>query len=388
MRHTNNPTYVKDIVEDIQRVDERDIMFARQDLFRYFGEDSEAFNEYYRNNPEQLEFDKKISRSVPLGGNNPDDAPIFRSQFKLIDRLGLEEVVDGAPAKKRLKFTEDQAAEKVKAIAKMFGADLVNIGPLKREWTYSYTGCTLGDQKGFLPRGAEIDLSRHPHAIVLGFHMDLRLLASAPYFPTLLATAQAYALSAWTAVRLAETIRMLGYSARAHHFSNYQALLVPVAVDCGMGELSRAGYLLTKEFGLSLRLSAVTTDLPLAHDRPIDIAAQSFCGQCRRCADECPSGAIPKGEKVLHNGVRRWKLDEEKCYAYWHVNGTDCGICMAICPWTKPRTLFHKLNAELASEKGPHQRFMAWADRVVYGKHQPAPPPDYLSQAVRNSFLF
>ena len=101
MRHTNNPTYVKDIVEDIQRVDERDIMFARQDLFRYFGEDSEAFNEYYRNNPEQLEFDKKISRSVPLGGNNPDDAPIFRSQFKLIDRLGLEEVVDGAPAKKK-----------------------------------------------------------------------------------------------------------------------------------------------------------------------------------------------------------------------------------------------------------------------------------------------
>ena len=117
-------------------------------------------------------------------------------------------------------------------------------------------------------------------------------------------------------------------------------------MDCGIGELSRAGYLLTKEYGLGVRISVVTTDMPIQYDQPVDIGVQSFCEQCFICADECPSGAIPFGEKTLHNGLLKWKLDEKKCYSYWHVNGTDCGICMAVCPWTKPRTLFHRLNAE------------------------------------------
>lgn len=177
---------------------------------------------------------------------------------------------------------------------------------------------------------------------------------------------------------MADYIRQLGYAARAHHFSNYQVLAVPVAVDCGLGELSRAGYLLTKKFGLGVRLSVVTTDMPLTHDQPVDIGVQSFCEQCKLCADECPSGAIPGGVKTLHNGLLKWKLDEKKCYAYWYFNGTDCGICMAVCPWTKPPTLFHKMNAELASIKGPHQRLMAWADRAVYGKHTPGQNPDFI----------
>ena len=131
---------------------------------------------------------------------------------------------------------------------------------------------------------------------------------------------------------------------------------MPVAVDCGLGELSRAGYLLTKEFGLGIRLSLVTTDMPLEHDVPVDIGVQSFCGQCKLCADQCPSCAIPKGAKIEHNGLRKWKLDEKKCYRYWHVNGTDCGICMKVCPWTKPPTVFHKIMAEFATKKGKHQK--------------------------------
>jgi reductive dehalogenase len=210
--------------------------------------------------------------------------------------------------------------------------------------------------------------------------MDLELLRTAPHFPTLLATTQAYAESAWAAIRMAAYIRMMGYSARAHHSSNYQVLAVPVAVDCGMGELSRAGYLLTREFGLGIRLSVVTTDMPLAHDPPVDHAIQSFCQQCEICADACPSGAIPKGKKTPHNGLMKWKLDEKRCYSYWHVNGTDCGICMAVCPWTKPQTPFHRFNAALASIRGPHQGLMAKADRLVYGKHKPAPFPDFLTQ--------
>lgn len=380
MKVTEDPTYISCVAGKIQRVDERETVFARKDLFRFFGENSAQFITYYRDHPEHLQFDKKISRLKPLGANHPLDAPMFEAQFSLMDELGKEEMVDGAPAQKKQLLSNEDASSKVKATARMYGADLVKIGPLRPNWTYSHIGCSLGNRSGYATWGAPINLNHHTHAIAMGFHMDLSLLASAPHFPTLLATAQAYAVSAWTANRLALYIRMMGYSARAHHFSNYQVLAVPVAVDCGLGELSRAGYLLTKEYGLGVRLSIVTTDLPMVNDPAVDIAVQSFCENCRICAEECPSGAIPRGGKSLHNGIYKWKLDEEKCYAYWHANGTDCGVCMAACPWTKPLTSFHRFMASLAAIKGPHQRWMVWVEKAVYGRHQSAAYPDFLAQ--------
>jgi ferredoxin len=374
------PTYVEDIQGDINRFDERDMIFARQDLIRFFGVESEQYHQYFTDHPDAAKFHIQMSKKMPLGGLNPSAAPMFRAQFKLIDLICTELIVDGEPEKTKKDFSPDRANQKVKETARIYGADLVGVGPLRQEWTYSHVGSTDGDQPGYKQWGTQINLGAHTNAIAMGFCMDLDLLKSAPYFPTILASAQAYAHSAWAAVRVAGYIRQLGYSARAHHFSNYQVLVVPVAVDCGLGELSRAGYLLTKEYGLGVRLSVVTTDMPLAYDKPIDIGVQSFCEQCLICAEECPSGAIPLGGKTLHNGVIKWKLDQQKCYSYWHVNGTDCGICMAVCPWTKPRTLFHRMSAEIASVKGPHQRFMAWAERAVYGRYKPTPPPDYLDQ--------
>lgn len=376
---TKQSTYEKDIRGSINRFDERDMVFARQDLIRYFGVKSDQYHQYFTEHRGKDKFHLRLSKKTPLGGLNPTDAPMFHAQFKMIDSIGTESMVDGEPAQTKRSLSPERAKQKVIELARMYGADLVGFGPLRQEWVYSHIGATGGDHPGYKPWGTRIDLGGHINAIAMGFRMRLELLKTAPQFPTILATAQAYAQSAWTAVRLADYIRRLGYSARTHHFSNYQVLVVPVAVDCGLGELSRAGFLLTKELGLGVRLSVVTTNMPVLHDQPVDIGVQSFCEQCLICAQECPSGAIPLGEKTLHNGVMKWKLDEKKCYSYWHVNGTDCGVCMASCPWTKPRTLFHKLCAEFASIKGPHQRFMAMAERAVYGIYKPAPLPDYIN---------
>jgi hypothetical protein len=57
---------------------------------------------------------------------------------------------------------------------------------------------------------------------------------------------------------------------------------------------------------------------------------------------------------------------------------------MAACPWTKSQSLFHKMMAEIASKKGKHQRFMAWAERAVYGKYKPALSPEYLELPLKN----
>ena len=372
------PTYEHDLVGPIRRWDERDTLFARKDLFHYLGLDSPEFKAYYAEHPEHLAYDSKIGPLPELGKTAGIDMAMFEAQFAAIRYLGPEAAVDGEPAPRRIELAPERAACKVKALARFLGADLVKIGPLRQEWVYSHVGRSHGNTAGYPRRGAPIDLRHHPNAIALGFRMEHDLIQTAPDFPVLLATAKGYALGAWVSVQLAQYIRALGYSARAHHLTNYQVLCVPVAVDCGLGELSRAGYLLTKEFGLGLRLSSVTTDMPLAHDGPVDIGVQSFCETCKICAEECPIGAIPTGDKAESNGVRKWKLDEEKCYRYWHAVGTDCARCMAACPWTRPRTWFHKMAAELAVIQGPHQAWMTQAHKLFYGKFKSAPRPEFI----------
>ena len=377
-KFVDEPTYAEDIVGKIEQWDERDIVFARTDLFEYFGAGSPQHQAYYKVHPEHLKYDQKVNKKPTLGKTGGVDTPMFTAQFEAIDKIGDQHFVDGQIAPDQVEIPPERAAKKVKSLARLLGADLVGIGPLRQEWVYSTVGRSLGDQDGYLPWGTPIDLSHHTNAIALGFRMDYGLIRSAPDFPVLLATARGYASGAWVSIQLAQYIRRLGYPARAHHLRNYQVLCVPVAVDCGLGELSRAGFLITKELGLGLRLAVVTTDMPLAHDKPVDIGVQSFCTTCKICAEECPIGAIPKGDKVAFNGIKKWKLDEEKCYRYWQAKGTDCGICMASCPWTKPSNWLHKSMAELAAVKGPHQPLMAQADRLVYGKFKSSPRPDFI----------
>jgi ferredoxin len=374
------PTYARDIVGSIQRWDEREVLFARSDLFRCFGEGSPVFNVYYEAHPEHLDYDLKLNRMPELGKTGGIDTPMFDAQFTALDWISFDAFVDGDPAPEKVEIPPERAARKVKALARVLGADLVGVGPLCQEWVYSHVGRSFGDKDGFQPWGTPIDLSHHTHAIALGFKMNYDLIQHAPDFPVLLATAEGYTTGAWVSIQLAEYIRQLGYSARAHHFHNYQVLVVPVAVDCGLGELSRAGYLLSKEYGLGLRLAAVTTDMPLAHDQPVDLGVQSFCTHCKVCADTCPIGAIPFGDKIESNGVRKWQLDAEKCYRYWRAVGTDCGICMTTCPWTKRPGWLHTTVSTLASIKGPQQALFPKVDRLIYGEFKGAPRPDFIDE--------
>ena len=269
------PSYEKDISGPLQRWDERETLFARQDLIHHFEPQSPQYQSYYTAHPKQLAYDTHISQLPELGHTGGGDRPMFTAQFATIAKLGQEGFVSGEPASRAIPIPPSAAAQKVKALAHFLGADLVKIGPLRQQWVYTHVGRSKGDAAGFQPWGTPIDLRHHPHAIALGFQMDYELIQTAPNFPTLLASAQGYANGAWVSVQLAEYIRQLGYSARAHHFTNYQLLAVPVAVDCGLGELSRAGYLITLEFGLAVRLAIVTTDMPLTHDQPVDLGVQS-----------------------------------------------------------------------------------------------------------------
>jgi Pyruvate/2-oxoacid:ferredoxin oxidoreductase delta subunit len=373
------PTYEGDRVGTVERWDKRDILFARADTLHYFGPGSPEYQRYYEAHPEYLDYDQKMARLGAVRRTGKTDHPMVDAQYEPLIALASDAFAGGEPADSRISLSPAQAAAKVEAVARYQGADLVGIGPLRQAWTYTHIGRSFGDREGFPRWGSPIDLSHHPHAIALGFGMDHELIQCAPEFPVNLTTSFGYARAAWTAIRLAEYIRRMGYAARAHYVYNYQLLCIPVAVDCGLGELSRAGLLITKEFGLALQLAVVTTDMPLAYHRPVDLAAQSFCETCEICAEQCPVDAIPRGGKTPFNGIKKWKLDEQRCYHYWQASGTGCSLCVATCPWTQPRTWPHRIAAEFATRKGPHQRFMAQAGEWLRRLSGEASLPDFVT---------
>jgi len=74
-------------------------------------------------------------------------------------------------------------------------------------------------------------------------------------------------------------------------------------------------------------------------------------------------------------GVLKWRIDPEKCLLYWGHLGSACTICQAVCPWSKPPTLVHRLVAQIVFNVRSTHRFLAWADDLVYGdRFRPADP--------------
>jgi reductive dehalogenase len=135
---------------------------------------------------------------------------------------------------------------------------------------------------------------------------------------------------------IAKQIRNLGYSAKAHTVMDGEVLQPPLLLLSGLGEVSRIGeVILNPILGPRLKSGVVTTDMPLAHDKPIDFGLQKFCESCNKCARECPSGAITAGPKLMFNGYEIWKSDSQKCTTYRITTegGAMCGRCMKTCPW-------------------------------------------------------
>ena len=107
------------------------------------------------------------------------------------------------------------------------------------------------------------------------------------------------------------------------------------AVAAGLGWIGKSALFVSPVFGPRVRLATVLTDMPLPAGLP---PMEPRCGDCRRCVEACPAGAI-RGVNYVRGMPRESILDAEKCsrhmkQAYGHIGrGAVCGLCMRVCPF-------------------------------------------------------
>lgn len=243
--------------------------------------------------------------------------------------------LEGPPAPTRRQFASpEDASRHVKDLARDAGADLVGI---------------THPRPHHLTQGSD---DPNPFVVALAMAMRPEEIRQAPGVAAGVEVFRVYYELGETAIRLAEAVRELGWQATAYHpvsdiGSGSRILFVPTAIDAGLGELGRVGFLVTPELGPTVRLAAVATDLPLAVDAPRRAGIDQFCTLCTACLRACPGGAIPE-EKHWVRGIFRWQIDPERCFPHF-VSHIGCSVCMAVCPYALPevrRNLLERWSAD------------------------------------------
>jgi len=261
---------------------------------------------------------RKWFRPDPPGGRGPEAVP---------------------QAGEKVSKSPDEWSALVKEFTLANESDLVGIADIDPLWIYE---------------GYEID---EPRVIVIGVTMDYEELAEAPSSfenpRAAVVVAKEYNRAARACRELRNFILSQGYFAKAFQGPYATALnFLPAAIAAGLGELGKHGSLINREYGSSLRLSAVTTDMPLLADSPDVFGADEFCMRCQACANVCPPGAI-SNEKQLVRGVEKWYVDFDKCIPYFGES-LGCAVCLAQCPWSRPgnsANLIQKLQKRAAKQE-------------------------------------
>ncbi len=361
VREVERPTYEKYITGPIERFDHRRNAFMATIPGNLFGEEMR----------QRLKA-RGIEGGIPLppppvAELEPEDR-MGCSLNTAVRRLCREYHPEPLPltsSEGRVEVTDrEQMTRAIKKVALFFGAKMVRITRVDSRWVYK-----------------DIEIP-HPFAIILAVTHVHSLNVTAPSHFSGAAVSDTYSRLKFISVQLTDFIRLLGYDAMYRETLGMQRpeiLMVPTAIDAGVGEFARNGHVLSPEFGINMRLKAVTTNLPLEVDRPISFGAHEFCLACEQCAQYCPAKAIPFGPPTqevadpLYNnpGYRKWYVNAERCLTFWTVNRkkwTTCGgRCIAACPWNKPDKPWHNLIRRMAIHGSPTlKKLLIRAEDIFY----------------------
>lgn len=266
----------------------------------------------------------KPLQQAATGGYYARKAATSAAQRRMLGAFVLLQGGEGIAEKQAL--SPKTASEHIKAASYFMGIDAIGVSRCP-DWAWYSHDAT----------GEKID-PPHDHAISMIVDQGFETMegASGDDWISVAQSMRAYLRFSLLGGVISSQIRRLGYSAKAHTVLDGEVLQPPLLLLSGLGEVSRIGEVILNPFlGPRLKSGVVTTDMPLAHDKPIDFGLQRFCEACNKCARECPSGAITAGPKLMFNGYEIWKSDSQKCASYRITTegGAMCGRCMKTCPW-------------------------------------------------------
>lgn len=372
-KRVSEPTYERFIVGELRRFDESNHVYSRVDrgevipldLIPKDGSSKSATHRIFTFDPSRNE----------RPGYSPADYAL-RWAGRTIDYAARQHLHgrEVRPRRDPVEVRDVEAMTRlIKRTAEWFGANMVGIAALNRTWVYSHWG-DHSVQLGLGGRvGDPLELPEYfTTVIVMAIEMDYRHIRRTPAVEA--ATDLAYSKMGFVAPSVARFIQELGYHAMPS--GNDTALSIPLAVDAGLGELGRNGILITHKFGPRVRLCKVFTDLPLVHDRPVDMGVQAFCETCEKCAQKCPSQALKRGERTSeHNNIsnnmniNKWPINAEKCIQWWFRNRAHCTVCIRVCPFNKPDTLLHRVVRSTVGTTPVFNRLLLKGDDLMgYGK--------------------
>ena len=122
----------------------------------------------------------------------------------------------------------------------------------------------------------------------------------------------------------------------------------------GIGFTGKNSLIINKDFGSFIFLSEVVINEEIEPDKEME----NLCGNCRKCIESCPTGAIIK------EGI----IDAKKCISYLTIEKKSklneieesyikkgnkifgCEICQDVCPYNKNLKETENLNLKLPEE--------------------------------------
>jgi len=322
----------------MKRIDERDTILSR---IRYQPGDG-MYEEYYMRYPEKKENDDALREMPDIGSEKTPMFHALRTPFADSAFAFLADI-------KHLSHKMPQCAPKnldpatitknIKDYARYLGATDVGIAEMKEDFYYTH--------HGRYPEvyGQRVDANA-PFGIVITKEMPRDMINRAPHVEEMTAVTEAYVALAIIGMRLSYYIAQLGYEAKNNMDMSYLVFTPLVAEAAGLGEIGRAGLLVTPKQGMRVRIGVVTTNLPLVADSPKDYGIKRLCHICGKCATNCPARALDTGiSRNLAAGYFGYAVDQERCFKMWKTLGTDCGICLASCPLSQamPETIRNQL---------------------------------------------
>jgi len=139
------------------------------------------------------------------------------------------------------------------------------------------------------------------------------------------------------------------------------------AIRAGIGWRGKHSIIINEELGSFFFLGGIVTSVPLAYT---DARTEDRCGNCRRCIDACPTGAICDDRTI----------DVKRCIAYLTIEKFEnipdwlggrienmiygCDRCQEVCPWNSAPagSIDHELEPEFDVNAIAREQWLAMTD--------------------------